>query len=264
MWINHLVQVDVPLPTVNGRFWMDSCGGRDQVAVTVQQSGWTAYEPRLPALIVAWCAAQKPVFIDVGSKTGFYSLLALASGATQVEAFEPVLEIAQVMAANARISELNQALTVHVLALGNSHGETNLTVPQETLGLMPTLESTSSEFRSQHEKIRPVPIQKLDAVLPTLTDVPVLLKIAVGSRAVAVLSGAIQLLQRYRPAVICKILPDADASYFDAFCRTYGYQHFALDTGSPVSKPELTLSLEARHHVFLPAEAAGRWLNASL
>jgi FkbM family methyltransferase len=264
MWINHLVQVEVPLPNGQGRFWMDNCGGRDQVAMTVQQAGWAAYEPPLPTLIAAWCAALTPVFIDVGANTGFYSLLALASGATQVQAFEPVLEIAQVLAANARISELDHALTCHVLALGESKGEASLYFPLATHGLVETSASLNPKFRAQHEGVRRVALQRLDAVLPTLAAGPVLIKIDVESLEPAVLTGAVGLLQRCRPAVICEILPGAELGYFEAFCRAYGYQHYALDSGLPVSSPALALSLEQRDHVFLPIETAAQWLHELL
>lgn len=261
MWINHLVQVDVPLPNGFGRFWMDSCGGRDQVAMTVLKAGWSAYEAPLPALIAAWCAALNPVFIDVGANTGFYSLLALTSGASQAQAFEPVLEIAQVLAANMRVSEWDHALTCHVLALGESNALASLYLPLATHGLVETSASLNSSFRTQHEGVRRVSVQQLDTVLPIMADGPVLMKIDVESLEPAVLNGAAGLLQRSRPAVICEILPDADVGFFNSFCKTHRYEHFALDSGWPVAAPELTLSLAQRDHVFLPIEDAGRWLN---
>ena len=47
MWLNHVTQVDVP----TGRFWMDLCAGRDQVAMQAHQNGWPSYEPPLPSLL---------------------------------------------------------------------------------------------------------------------------------------------------------------------------------------------------------------------
>jgi len=107
--IHHFFQIDLPPkgenPSGVQRFWMDSCGGRDQVARQISAQGWRAYEAPLPTLIEAWCSRLQAVFLDIGANTGFYSLLAATSGARHVHAFEPVTEIADVLKANVVLSE---------------------------------------------------------------------------------------------------------------------------------------------------------------
>lgn len=266
MWINHLAQADLEFDDAHGRFWMDTCGGRDQVAMTLLQQGWAAYEPPLPALVASWCHALRPVFIDVGANTGFYSLLALAAGADHVHAFEPVAEIAEVLAENAAMSELAADLTLHRCALGAEEGESDLYFPRASHDLVETSASLNPAFRGDHEEVRLVPVARLDGVpgpgLPKGT--PVLLKLDVESHEPAVLAGAVALLRTARPAVVCEMLPGVDLDFYRRFFREHGYGHYALTSGKPVAAQEMVLSMVHRDHLFLPREAAALWLAAEV
>ncbi|WP_066342771.1 FkbM family methyltransferase [Azohydromonas lata] len=233
MHLNHFVQVDLDGPGSGpgrgpGRFWMDSCGGRDPVAMAVLDGGWRAYVAPLPALVAAWSRALRPVFVDVGASTGFYSLLALAAGAVRAHAFEPVAEIADVLAHNARMSELQAALRLHRVALGDEAGRATL------------------EQALAHEP----------------AGTPMLLRLDAASHEPQVLRGAAALLRRHRPAVVCELLPDAGLAFFEHWCQAQDYAHYALDGGLPGARAAMGLSLGHRAHLFLPNEAAQPWLAA--
>lgn len=261
MQSHDFVQVD--LAGIERRFWIDSCAGRDQVALTARRGGWASYEAPLPALVLAWCHSLHPVFVDVGANTGFYSLLALAAGADFVHAFEPVAEIADVLLHNVRMSELQDQLQLHRVALADSPGEARLYFPCAEHGLVETSASLNPHFRAEHSEHREVEQTTLDLALGQLPEGRrMLLKIDVESREPDVLRGAMELLRRHRPAVVCEILPGVDTNFFEHFCREQSYVHHALDSGRPLETALITACAQHRDHLFLPHEDAALWLRA--
>lgn len=264
MRLNHMTQVDVP----GGRFWMDLCAGRDQVAMQVHRSGWMSYEAPLPALLAAWCQALSPLVVDVGANTGYYSLLAAVSGAREVLAVEPVQEIAQVLAGNVALSELDGVVQLCVEALGEAEGLQTLHFPLADHGLLETSASLNPAFRAQHSQQRQVPVRTLDALLasrwPLAETVPLLIKMDVETAELAVLGGATRVLTEWRPALVAEMLPGIDTAAWAAFMARFDYVHHGLQDTAPQVLPasaEMALSLTLRDHVFLPREQAQRWLQ---
>jgi FkbM family methyltransferase len=270
--VGHWLQVDVQGPA---RFWMDSCTGRDQVALSAWADGWAAYEAPLPSLVARWCAALNPVVVDVGANTGFYSLLALATGATHVHAFEPVREIADVLRANAQMSELTARLDVYEMALGAAQAVLDLHFPDASHGLMETSASLNKAFRTRHAGSRQVPVQRLDAVLPpdvlwrdVSPNAPVLVKIDVETHEPAVLQGAAGWWTTVRPALVCEVLPGCDTQFFENFAQAHDYVHYALGSdgvgfggvGGLIATERVMPSDTHRDHLFLPRSDAARWL----
>lgn len=269
MRMGHLVQVDIALPGGAARFWMDSCAGRDQVARTVLQSGWAAYEAPLPALIAAWCRRLRPAVIDVGANTGFYSLLAAVTGAAAVHAFEPVAEIAEVLAANLRSSEAADRVVLHRVALDEREGTAALYLPLAGHGLVETSASLERGFRASHSEVREIAVGRLDRLLSPgpWRGRPVVMKLDVETHEPAVLRGATEWLAAVRPAIVCEVLPEVDRAALTAPLAAAGYRHFALVAdGAPdrprlVETPGVVPDHRHRDHVFLPADAAP-WLAA--
>ncbi|ROQ01040.1 FkbM family methyltransferase [Stella humosa] len=269
MRMGHLVQADLELADGSRRFWMDSCGGRDQVAMSLLHGGWAAYEAPLPALVAAWCQGLHPTFLDVGANTGFYSLLAAAAGARQVHAFEPVAEILDILRANLASSEAGGQVLVHPLALGDQDGAVPLYLPPSGHGLVETSASINRTFRATHSDVREVRLARLDAVLPPAgwDGGPVVLKLDVETHEPAVLAGARGWLDRARPAIVCEILPGTDPAALPTLLADSGYRHFALAPDGDPRRPVLTATPaihanpHQRDHVFLPAEAAESWLT---
>lgn len=263
MRINHFVQADVPLRGGAGRFLMDTCGGRDQVAVEILQNGWKSYEAPMPAMISAWCEAFAPIFVDVGANTGFYSLLALASGAKFVHAFEPVDEIADILAANLSVSEMAPRARIHRCAVGELCGEGTLYFPLNGHGLVETSASLSKEFRSEHSAQSSVAVVTLDAVLSKddFKSSPVILKIDVQSRESEVLRGAGGVLSAVKPVIFAEILPGNDPAGFVDLCKEHGYIHYRLSGDGLLESEYFVASFEQRDHLFLPAEAESQWVH---
>jgi len=274
--IHHFFQIDLPPkgenPSGVQRFWMDSCGGRDQVARQISAQGWRAYEAPLPTLIEAWCSRLQAVFLDIGANTGFYSLLAATSGARHVHAFEPVTEIADVLKANVVLSELQTQISLHPCALGKQVGSQTLYFPLGDHGLVETSASMNANFRARHAEQRQVPVQTLDALIQKglqgiafgASVVPLLIKIDVETAEPAVLAGAQHTLKRYRPALVCEILPESDLDYWSQMADMWGYLHHHTLPNAPwlSASTEIQADAQQRDHVFLPQENADLWLRA--
>ena len=266
MWINHLVQVDLHLPDRAGRFWMDTCAGRDQVAAAALAGGWRSFESPLPELVMKWCSALQPVFADVGANTGFYSLLAAASGAWFVHAFEPVAEIADVLQANLLISELPELVDVHRLALGNRNGEALLYFPDAGHGLIETSASLNRDFRLRHSGQRAVEMATCDTfLLPKLPEqCRLLMKVDVETVEPDVLKGAEELIARFRPALVCEILPSMETGFYREFMTSRNYSHYLLSgSGRCEADDQVTADAAAPNHLFLPQEDHAAWINAA-
>lgn len=274
--IHHFFQIDLPRKGSNAinsqRFWMDSCGGRDQVARQISAQGWRAYEAPLPTLVEAWCARLQAVFLDIGANTGFYSLLAAASGAHHVHAFEPVTEIADVLKANVAVSELQKQISLHPCALGEQIGSQTLFFPLCDHGLVETSASMNADFRARHAEQRQVPVQTLDALIQTglrgisfdTCAAPLLIKIDVETAEPMVLAGAQHTLKRHRPALVCEILPESDLDYWSQMAAMWGYLHHHTLPNTPwlSASTEIQVDTHQRDHVFLPQENADLWLGA--
>lgn len=263
MRLNHHVQADVTTQNGSARFWMDTCGGRDQVAMTILQQGWEYYEWPMPKVLAAWSQAFAPVFIDAVANTGFYSLLALACGARHAYAFEPVGEIADILLGNASVSEVVAHITIHRCAVGAASGEDLLYFPAGSHGLVETSASLNEGFRVQHSTRKLVTVTSLDDAFAThkLTGSPVILKIDVETGQSAVLQGANRFVSEVRPAIFAELLPGSNPGAFLELCEDHQYQHYSLSAAGVLQSEEIIASSTQRDHLFLPAEVADAWLE---
>ena len=150
-------------------------------------------------------------FIDVGSNIGFYSVLAASTTpGIAVIAFEPQPELyrkcLQFLSANSGISAV-----LHPVALGDADGHAVLYQPtnidESEISSASTIASVSWQARKQHSEIL-VRTAKLDTVLSGCElKLPLVLKIDVEDHEAAVLRGAEKTIAKYRPLVVCEILP---------------------------------------------------------
>ena len=131
-------QIDIRLGELTTRILMSDCGGKDQVVRAVRKSGWQGYEPPLPLLTVRKSYFEQSVFIDVGANTGYYSLLAAASGASHVWAFEPIPAIRSIFTSNVVASELTQKITISEYAVSDVAGQFEMYLPDAGHGLIET------------------------------------------------------------------------------------------------------------------------------
>lgn len=243
-----------------GTICMHDCGGRDQVVFQVFNQGWRSYEPPLPLLIAKVVSARPTAFFDVGANTGFYSLIAANAGAVQVNAFEPVPVIADVMAANLNCNyrERSCPIKIHRYALSDHNGKAELFVPHQGHGLVETSCSLNPDFRAQHSGSIQVNLCTLDEfcasnIFPD--DLSLVLKIDVESFEQQVLTGAELIVSKKRPIIFLEILPESDLAYYYQWMNRHEYNHFhLLPPNHVIPDIDINPSLLHRDHLFVPKE----------
>ena len=257
------VQIDLELDDLSSRFYMNDCGGRDQVVAAVNQDGWRGYEPPLPTVIAKICKGWNPVFIDVGANTGYYSLLAVAAGASRVYAFEPVPSICQIFKGNITESAMQGKITTYDTGIGETEGSFTLYLPLDGHGLIETSASLNKDFRAQHSAQLEVGVTTLNAFgrleEAALAGKEVLMKIDVETLEPEVIKGGYQFIEKYRPVIAIEILPGSDVAFFEKFCVEQNYDHIWLRPDQPldVSTNGIETSLHMRDHLLIPHEKAG-------
>ena len=152
---------------------------------------------------------RSATFLDIGSNIGFYSVLAkLVAPQVDVLSFEPVPALCEQSrdfhAAN------GVAANIYQIALSDTDGRANLYQPIEaepTESAASTLATASWQARKPHKELI-VETVKLDSFLANRTlGTPVAIKIDVEDHDAAVLRGAADTIRKYRPWIVCEILP---------------------------------------------------------
>lgn len=265
--IDGFAEIRVDLAGKSVYFWMGLHGLRDQVAVEAFKKGWTSYEAPLPQLIASWSSNLPLVFVDIGANSGYYSLLSAALGARAVIAFEPAEDVADVLDANIKRSQLDKKIQVQRLALSHKSGISQIYYPEASHGLIETSASLNPTFRSSHEKVVDVAVDTLDNVLDnTFKDnEKLLLKIDAESHDMAVLEDARRIISKKRPAIIVELLPGVELSPFFKFVNDNAYIHFSLNNNGYLIKEPLSpknINWPQRDHLLLPQESVDLWLRA--
>jgi FkbM family methyltransferase len=257
------VQIDISPEGVPTRFFMDDCGGRDQVVVAVNQGGWRNYEAPLPEIIAKLCRGLNPIFVDVGANTGYYSLLAIASGASKVFAFEPVPSIHEIFTKNIKESAMTRQITLFELGIGEANGSFTLYLPESGHGLVETSASLNKDFRSSHSDEYKVEVITLDYFgdkhHSELVEQQVVMKIDVETFEPQVILGGLNFIHTHRPVIAIEILPGSDIVFFENFCREQNYEHIWLRPGQPIelAHGSIEASIVHRDHLLVPAEKTG-------
>lgn len=71
------------------------------------------------------------VFLDIGANSGYYSLMAIKSGASKAYAFEPIPEMAERCRINAQLNDFGKRLEVFNFALGDKKGKAKLSLASD-------------------------------------------------------------------------------------------------------------------------------------
>ena len=203
--------------------------------------------------------------IDIGANIGLYSY-ALSRLCPRVEAFEPQPEVARVLRAFARGTNV----TLHETALSDTEGELTLHVPViggEAATGMASLRSDFPEGAAgaSTRNIK-VPVRRLDAYGFTGVGFA---KIDVEGHEIEVLRGAEETLAREKPVLLIEIeqrhlgFPMTDV--FD-WLRARGYEGFFLRGGRKVALEAFSYAADqepclddVRHERY--SRVRGRYIN---
>jgi FkbM family methyltransferase len=250
------VQVDVHLDELKSRFYMSDCGGHDKSVAAVDAGGWRAYESPVPEVIAKLCKGMKPVFVEVGASTGYYSLLAAVAGAEKVYASERLDSSREILLRNVAESALENK--IQCFKMDFAPLEASITLHAAAKPAAPSPDAASSASLSGLPGV-----ENLDGLWSQHADAfaqqQVLIKVDANAMAVAVVQGGMQLVQHCRPVILAKVLPGESEVFFDAFCKEHHYDHLWLRPGVALALEEgaFLSSFEHRDHLLIPHEKAG-------
>ncbi len=212
------------------------------IARSIWLNGPLSYEPPLPELMVNLVRDTAGDVVVVGANTGFYALLAAATG-IKVVAYEPSRSVLARLRANIKASGLEEQITVRPVAVADTAGTATLYEPK--LALANTLDSSASldaTFKREHSGSYTVPVVRLDDDLER--PIGILLVDAEGLEY-AVLNGARRTLAESRPIVIVEVT-DHDAHLIEEFAQAQHYRIHEWRSGE----------LVPIEHIVAPAGAA--------
>jgi hypothetical protein len=129
-------------------FLMKTSGFKDQIACSILKFGWRGYEQPTGQIVSGLVKNLSLNFIDIGANTGFYSLLASASGAIKVVAYEPVPSIFAILKENVMASGLD--VIPRQEALAEEQKTTSIYLPKSDNKYVETSASLNIDFRDQH------------------------------------------------------------------------------------------------------------------
>ena len=244
---------------------MENDDQRDQVADAVSRHGWAGFEAPLPEFLYGVARQSPGLVIDIGSNTGFYSLLAAsASTRNTVLAFEPMAEIAERARRNVGRNHLADRIHVKQVALSDRDGLAEFYVPPDVHGLVETSASLRRDFKGEPGAVLAVASHRLDRVLlrSRWAARPIsLIKIDVEGHEAAVLNGARWTIRLRRPVLFVEVLPGADLPWLNHFVRRRRYVDVRLGPGRLATPCDTVAHHEAAwNHALVPREKLAAFL----
>ncbi len=135
------------------------------------------------------------VVLDIGGNIGNHSVFFSAVKGWDVMAFEPVRQNALCLAINAELNHVSDKITLLETALGSTPG---CVVLSKTIT---NNNGTFSRSGAQSEESVSVPVSRLDDVPEIQACSPGLMKVDVEGMEYDVLLGALETLERHKPAL---------------------------------------------------------------
>ena len=175
----------------------------------LRRSGLAGYEPATQSTLLALMedAPEGGCFIDIGAHIGVYSSLVAAvfrSASPRVIAVEPTPATAALARKLARVNGLD--IDVVETAISDRPGEATLYLSDKA----ETSNSLNEDFREHAEHVV-VATTTLDALIEERGLRPHLIKIDVETHEHAVLRGAWDTIERFRPWIVVEVLDSSDA-----------------------------------------------------
>ncbi|MBB5999422.1 FkbM family methyltransferase [Streptomonospora salina] len=220
---------ELPLPRRTGR----AETGRSSVTVTapgyyrvprrLHYGGLASYEPETLACYLAALEHARPgAVLDVGANIGLYAALAAARSRRRVYAFEPAPRIADTAEAIARDNGLD--VEVVRLALSNHSGTAALRMSP----VADTANMLLPDAGSQLGRVV-VGVETLSHWRERACAAPAIVKIDTAGTEPDVVSGAFEVLRRFRPWIFCEVHPEHGAEErLMALLEPFGYCWYHL------------------------------------
>jgi FkbM family methyltransferase len=222
----------------------------DWVSNQVFWKGWDGYEPETARVFFA-LAARSRVTLDVGAYVGYYAILAaLANPRATVQAFEPHPEIFERLKLNIALNCLSNVICVRAAA-AEADGHAELFHVSTS---MPTSSSMSLDFMRSAGELRRSTVQvvTLDRILrERKLEHLDLVKMDTESTEPKVIAGMADSLRRFRPALVCEVLPACGVeAALSALLEPLGYQDYLLTSQGPVPQEVIAADPRWFNHLF--------------
>ncbi|RPI15570.1 MAG: FkbM family methyltransferase [Ignavibacteriae bacterium] len=191
----------------NTSFLMKS-DGSDSIASDLYWKGIHAYEPNTVNTFLKLLQKNVKVFIDIGANTGFYALIAASfDKSMRVFAFEPIDSAFDIMKGNKEINKFDN-LVVEKKAVSDFDGISKFNLQKTSSPKIPLGSSLRTDMGDQEDMIIiDVPTIKLDSYFKdNKIDGLDILQIDTEGTEDKVLKGAENVLNKYRPLIICEVL----------------------------------------------------------
>jgi FkbM family methyltransferase len=197
---------------VDGYVFRYHLEGIDPVGSILYWQSWEKWEPAVVRAFLRWLPGARRV-IDIGANTGFYSLLAGASGA-EVHAVEANPVTCQRLCENLGMNDFEQRYRIHPGAAGVKHGEVIFYLHEDP---------TCCSVVEKSDKAIRVPVLRLDEHVPIdgKTD---LIKIDVEGFEDETLAGLAAILADSHPKLIFECYRRRCTAPVEALLKDLGYR----------------------------------------
>jgi FkbM family methyltransferase len=217
----------------------------DDVGCRIFWSGLREWEMETSPVILDNIRRSR-CFIDVGANCGIYTILGCTINPNvRVVAVEPVPKVHAALVNNVTQNNFNSRVTVLNVALSDSSGTVSFHEAEDS-----TMGSLAVDgYKGQRGRVIQVKCGTLDSIVEELNIEPDFVKMDVEGFEHLVLSGASQVLTKFRPRIVLEANPGDPANAITQILRKHGYGFQNItDSG-----------LERRNEI-IPVEAYHNWL----
>ena len=248
----HLHRIDLVETTLpNGNIFRLRSKADDWVSNQVFWRNWNGYEPESSPLFFR-LAQKANVTVDVGAYVGFFTLLAAhANPRSKVYCFEPLPSVYHRLQENLALNKLENVEAISG-AVGAEEGYAEFF---HIDGLeLPTSSSLSYDFMKDGGKLSQtkVKIFQLDkfAAEKGIEKID-LMKIDTESTEPDVLRGALNLLSRNHPDIVCEVLHGRGSERdLQEILRPLGYRFYLLTPEGAVERNQIEGHPEFLNYLF--------------
>lgn len=211
VYVNHRSEKNI-ITAVKSNYGFWYCGdifSQADIAYGVLSNGTVeAYDTTVVTTVLSELRPDF-IFYDIGSNTGWYTMIPLAvSEKSRVYSFEPLAEHIACQNETIRLNRKEDRVEIFEVALSDHEGN-------ESIRLAGSGTSLQTEFLETDFGTRNVPLQTLDAVVHKNTmPYPDFIKIDVEGYEYKVLKGAEEVLEKSKPVLFVEIAKTMNTRHF--------------------------------------------------
>jgi FkbM family methyltransferase len=215
--------------------------------------GWRGYDPEVTPLFHE-LVANSQVVLDVGAHIGFFTILAaVTTPAAQVIALEPLQRVYEALEENVALNKLDNVVCLRAAASSNE-GVGEFYFPDEIAPVSSSLRSEFLQATIPTDKLCKVevPVVTLDGIARqrNLKNID-LIKLDTERTEHEVLAGSRNILEQFRPHIICEVWPDAgNTTLLEDLLKPLGYEFYHLLPEGPLQRNQIIAHEESLNYLF--------------